>query len=929
MPDRSNLPGPARAGLILVLVIVTLAVYSGALWGDYLYDDGRLIVGNPRVQSITAALSAWHDPLWSFANPAATTQTGYWRPLTVVALALGQWISQGEALGIHILSILLHLACTFAVARVAQRILRHELWAWCVALLFSLHPAHVQSVAWASAINDPLYGLLSMLSLGAFLAWRERDRSGIPALAALWFMLALLAKEQALVVFPIALALDSLLPTAESAPKGPNRLLRPALTLGAPLALWLVLRMTVFGGVKAGFQGAIVEFGLDASRMLLLSFEILGGLLGLILAPRELPFFRGVQPNLGWTDAAALLSLVWIAVVLGAGLLAWRVQARAVLAGLGLLLIPLVPHAVLPESTGAYPVADRFAYLAIFGAGLAAIGCLRRLPRGLGVIPVALIATYFGFRSVERVGQYSDEETFFRTAVDESPDVPAVYWSLGRLQLDRYKRDQRKENLDEALYRYLQCLMLGHDYGTAGPKLPPSAPLTDRLQELGKIIHGWRKKPVPDLSVMVSVDDRLQANLGQAWCLLFAGQLPPEYDLDTPLQIFQQVAAGFPNDTRAVTGLGTAHLVRGELDEAKRELSRAVDLNPANAEAWFNLGETLSRLRDFNGARGAYQQSLRMRPGSIRDRVSIVEAALDGGQLQVAKQSITELRNITGNGPEVHYLEGMLAAKQGRWVEGLVKFDAVVAAEPKNGLAQLQRAKVLVQLNRIAEAVEAFGIACERLTSNFEAHYNLAALLSNDPNTYEQATPYLQRAYQLGQPGKQRMVLQAEIASRLGENANNIWPLLNFDRRRRDHAATLGWVERLLALEKPWDGFPDRDKRIAEVHLAGATALDELGETERSVAGFRRALEWNPDSFWAWHHLASSYQRLNQPTPCLEAATQALDRSDQVAADLRETVKTHLAGLKRWSETQINEFVGPVLPMEERKDIPGAPSTKQ
>ena len=44
--------------------------------------------------------------------------------------------------------------------------------AGCAALLFALHPVQVESVAWASALNDPLFGCLALFSIERFLAWR-------------------------------------------------------------------------------------------------------------------------------------------------------------------------------------------------------------------------------------------------------------------------------------------------------------------------------------------------------------------------------------------------------------------------------------------------------------------------------------------------------------------------------------------------------------------------------------------------------------------------------------------------------------------------------------------------------------------------------------------------------------------------------------
>lgn len=926
MQSSATLPAPARLALVLVLAVLTLGVHGTGLFGEFLYDDGRLIAANPNVRSVGAALAAWWEPLWSFENPGQSEQAGYWRPLTVLAIAVGRWIGGGEPAGIHGLSILLHLGASLAAASVARRVLRHDLLGWAAGVLFALHPAHVQSVAWASAINDPLYGLFALLSLGAFLRWRDAGGEGVPVLAGLWLGLGLLAKEQALVVLPMALVLEACLPSpGDGSGRARGALLgRAAAGLGAVLGLWLIARMVVFGGLAEGFRGSITEFGLSAGRMALLGLEIAGDFVRIVLAPGELAFFRGVQPDLGWTDAGALVPLAWLGAVVLAGALAVRAGWWRLAASLGLLIVPLLPHAAAPEAAGAYPVADRFVYLAVLGGALAMAEVVRRLPAGAGVALLAMAAAFFGQRSLERTGMYADEETFFRTAVQESPEVPVVHWSLGRVLVERYKRDREKEDLDEALYSYLRCLMLGHDYGARGPKLGADAPLMDRLRELQAVVHGYQGKPPIDNSVMVSVDDRVQANLGQGWCLLFAGQLPPEFDLDAPLQVFRQITDAFPQDSRAATGLGTTHLVRGELELAKAELSRAIEINMANADAWSNLGQTLSKMGDFDGARGAFQESLVYRPGSIRDRVRLVEACIDGGRVKQAGQAIEDLRSVAGDLPQVDYLEGMLAANQGRWEEALLKFDTVVAADPGDGVNHLQRGKVLTQMNRVPESVEAFGRAAELLPTSFEAHYNLAALLAGNPATQAGSQPYLERAYQLGTPGKQRMILQEELASRLPEDADAIWPYLIFDQRRGDAIATLGWVERIFNLENPWGAKPDREARLASVHLAAANALDQLGETERALVEFQNSVLKDSEQFWAWHNLAIAYSKLGRHAEAVTASGEALDRIEQVDERMRSAVLEAMNKLAERNQTQLETFVGPTLETPDRKDVPSA-----
>jgi 4-amino-4-deoxy-L-arabinose transferase-like glycosyltransferase len=116
----------------------------------------------------------------------------------------------------------------------ALRLARDRGAAFFAGLLFGLHPLQVEGVAWISALSDPLSGLFALLALYAFVRWRERGSRGVPALAALAFGLALLAKEAAVAVLPLALVIDVLRPR-DDLPAGRRRLLRP---IAAPARAW-------------------------------------------------------------------------------------------------------------------------------------------------------------------------------------------------------------------------------------------------------------------------------------------------------------------------------------------------------------------------------------------------------------------------------------------------------------------------------------------------------------------------------------------------------------------------------------------------------------------------------------------------------------------------------------------------------------------
>src|SRR5262245_44570019 len=240
---------PARRALSLA--VQALAVCA-ALWpmlrGGFVYDDLWLVAQNPNLASFGKLWSSLGGSYWDFIDENSSRYVGYWRPLTSIALFVGHALGHGTSPAFHALSLVLHVIAVGLATALAWRLTGVPVVAFCVGLLFGLHPVQVEPVSWISSVNDPLAGMFGFAALLAFLAWRERGSRGLPLWSALWFACALLAKESALAVMPLLFAIDLGRPSpVRDAP--PTRSLRPFLrpyaTMLSVFALYYAARVVV------------------------------------------------------------------------------------------------------------------------------------------------------------------------------------------------------------------------------------------------------------------------------------------------------------------------------------------------------------------------------------------------------------------------------------------------------------------------------------------------------------------------------------------------------------------------------------------------------------------------------------------------------------------------------------------------------------
>ncbi|MCB0657533.1 MAG: tetratricopeptide repeat protein [Saprospiraceae bacterium] len=182
-------------GLAIIGVIGFIA-FSPILQADFLnYDDELYITEN-------AALTGFNLPgLFS----------GYignqYSPIAMTIMALEVKLFGLDAGSLKLISILMHLFNVLLVFVFIKKLIRRDDIALLTSALFAVHTLQVESVAWLTAsMKISTYSLFSLASLVTYLTFRETKKQRAYLLSVLFFVLAGLCKEQA-VVLPLLLIL--------------------------------------------------------------------------------------------------------------------------------------------------------------------------------------------------------------------------------------------------------------------------------------------------------------------------------------------------------------------------------------------------------------------------------------------------------------------------------------------------------------------------------------------------------------------------------------------------------------------------------------------------------------------------------------------------------------------------------------------------
>jgi len=145
--------------IVILIITFTFMLYVDILLFDFInFDDNTYIYNNP---ILTNGLT-WSSVTWAWTKFGAP----YYMPLTRLSFIVDAEIYNINPAGFHLTNLILHLVNSILVLFISKSMLKSVFASSLVAILFSIHPQHVEAVAWISQRKEllaALFGLLSFL----------------------------------------------------------------------------------------------------------------------------------------------------------------------------------------------------------------------------------------------------------------------------------------------------------------------------------------------------------------------------------------------------------------------------------------------------------------------------------------------------------------------------------------------------------------------------------------------------------------------------------------------------------------------------------------------------------------------------------------------------------------------------------------------
>ncbi|NBX29129.1 tetratricopeptide repeat protein [bacterium] len=639
----------------VLLAAVAIFCHARALWCGWIWDDDFYVWNNPTLKLPGGLFDIWFKPL-SIPQYYPLVHTTYWLEYRL----WGDWPA-----GYHAVNVLLHATSAILLWLLLRRLAVPG--AWLAAALFAVHPLGVESVAWVTERKNTLSLCLALVSLSAWLSFRDASAASSRWK---WYGLSLALFAASLLAKTVSVSLVGVLLVITWWQTG--RITRRDLLLALPyLAIGLPLALATVWLEKHHVGAADVDWGLSIADRIVLAGRVICFYATKLAWPHPLSFFYD-----RWqVDAREARQWLFPAVVLSAAAIAWALREKI---GRGPLAAILLFAGCLFPALGffdVYPfkfsfVADHFAYHAM-PAFLAATAALlwTILPSAaslrlvIGTVLVAVLAIV----SWQRTGVFHDQESLYLDTLAKTPSCGIAAGNLGVWYLDQGRvaeaipmlergaksaifadeRGRSLANIAEGMLRLdrphdaarraqesltcrdtfraralllLAAVRTGDD--ETAERVIAESPATNLEKPEMQLALGERALQAGEPATaaehfercLPKTDRRSRNNalmeIGIAY--LKAGNEP------AGAAAFERIEADPALAAKAAVNLGVAAAMRGDIAGAVTHFTRAIEIDPLSGDGHANLGKALMQVDQLDRAKVHLDAARRLNLGRPR-----------------------------------------------------------------------------------------------------------------------------------------------------------------------------------------------------------------------------------------------------------------------------------------------------------------------
>ena len=562
----------------LFVVAVTFAALSPSLFCGFTnWDDQIMITQNEKIMGID-----WnHIKIWF-----TTFHERLYHPLVHMSYAIEYHFFGMNPHVFHATSLLLHLFNTAFVFWFIFMLSKNRLAAIITALLFGIHPMHVESVVWLPERKDVLYTFFFMGSLISYLYFLKDKQRKFYYISMLAFVLSLMSKSMAMTLPLILLLCDYLLNVKIDKENLLDKL--PFFSFSLLFGF-----LTILGHYEPGVKGREFAFSF-IGNIVSACQNIVFYLIKLVWPFKLSCIYLAPDKMQHIPQFLIFLAPLIVVALLSAALYSGKFSKIGIFGSLFFLIAIAPVTQILP--VGLVVPADRYTYVSYIGLFYIFAEGFRwaydRYDKKMLAWAITVLFLLLAVLSFMRTLVYRDPISIWDDVIKNYSNIPLAYYNRG----DEYYL--KMNNYEKAMPDFQQAIAIDpkyvesyinigliyyfkHDYPTAISWYNRALKLSDTMPE-----------------TYMNRGNSLSAQGKNALALS---------DYNTALKLRPGYIEGWYNR-------GNIYLKMGEYKKAISDFEHAVKLKTAYSDAYNNLGNAYFRMGDLDNAYLSFSQCLWLNP---------------------------------------------------------------------------------------------------------------------------------------------------------------------------------------------------------------------------------------------------------------------------------------------------------------------------
>ena len=185
---------------IIIVLFIFLIFGQTAHYGLISFDDGLYVKGNPKlIEGLTL-----ENIIWAFT----TLISGNWHPITWISYMIDVELYGMNPGMFHMTNVFIHTTNSLLLFLILNKLSSKKWRSGFVAIIFAIHPLHVESVAWISERKDVLSCFFAFLAIFFYLTFTNSFNAINYLLSFFFFILGLMSKSMLVTLPFIFLLLD-------------------------------------------------------------------------------------------------------------------------------------------------------------------------------------------------------------------------------------------------------------------------------------------------------------------------------------------------------------------------------------------------------------------------------------------------------------------------------------------------------------------------------------------------------------------------------------------------------------------------------------------------------------------------------------------------------------------------------------------------